>query len=321
MSERTKNNEAPSLLHPPTQSRGLSTLLKSYIPAFSALSHIWSETFPSVLFKRGKEERLYDIDGNKYLDFDLDQGRLLFGHAPAFLTTPIKNSISLGALENHPTLSLSRFYSALKSVLPGLDQYDLFFVPDTRAAQGMFQAAYPGWDPVLPEMLVSKDDASRLESRIDTLQGGGNPLLLDEGISFLCLSAKSFIEQYNPEGAVINGILGLPLLLLKPGHALRPVPWLPPQHRIITALEMLRAVRGSRSPYSHLSMLATHFKNKFSGTISDWRGFSPKINITNEQRETLLRAGYFLNPTGYIHFCTCHTEKCVARLADNLNQL
>jgi glutamate-1-semialdehyde 2,1-aminomutase len=49
-----------------------------------------------LYFDHGKGARLWDVDGNEYLDFALGQGALLFGHAPDGLADAIARQASRG---------------------------------------------------------------------------------------------------------------------------------------------------------------------------------------------------------------------------------
>jgi len=49
-----------------------------------------------LYFERGSGPNLWDVDGNHYLDFQLGQGALLYGHAPAGLAEAIANQARLG---------------------------------------------------------------------------------------------------------------------------------------------------------------------------------------------------------------------------------
>jgi len=57
-----------------------------------------SEEFPVHMppIKRGKGPFLYDYDDNRYMDFELSRGSLLFGHAPPALCSTMKSWISRG---------------------------------------------------------------------------------------------------------------------------------------------------------------------------------------------------------------------------------
>src|SRR5258708_1740324 len=46
--------------------------------------------------QRGEGARVWDVDGNEYLDFHLGQGALLYGHAPAGMAEAIAAQAKLG---------------------------------------------------------------------------------------------------------------------------------------------------------------------------------------------------------------------------------
>src|SRR3954452_4466652 len=49
-----------------------------------------------LYFTRGSGPDLWDVDGNHYLDFQLGQGALLYGHAPAGMAAAIGEQAKLG---------------------------------------------------------------------------------------------------------------------------------------------------------------------------------------------------------------------------------
>jgi glutamate-1-semialdehyde 2,1-aminomutase len=49
-----------------------------------------------IYFQRGKGCRLWDVDGNEFIDYQLGQGALLFGHAPDGLVDVLSRQASLG---------------------------------------------------------------------------------------------------------------------------------------------------------------------------------------------------------------------------------
>lgn len=49
-----------------------------------------------LYFQRGSGARLWDVDGNEYIDFQLGQGALLYGHAPAGMADAIAQQAKLG---------------------------------------------------------------------------------------------------------------------------------------------------------------------------------------------------------------------------------
>src|SRR5690554_705165 len=49
-----------------------------------------------LYFERGEGARLWDVDGNESLDFQLGQGALLYGHAPGGMADAIAAQARLG---------------------------------------------------------------------------------------------------------------------------------------------------------------------------------------------------------------------------------
>ena len=49
-----------------------------------------------LYFAKGSGPNLWDVDGNHYLDFQLGQGALLYGHAPAGMADAIAAQAKLG---------------------------------------------------------------------------------------------------------------------------------------------------------------------------------------------------------------------------------
>lgn len=49
-----------------------------------------------LYFDHGKGSRLYDVDGNEYIDFQIGQGALLYGHAPAGMADAIAEQARKG---------------------------------------------------------------------------------------------------------------------------------------------------------------------------------------------------------------------------------
>ena len=49
-----------------------------------------------LYFQRGDGPRVWDVDGNEYIDFQIGQGALLYGHAPAGMADAIAAQARLG---------------------------------------------------------------------------------------------------------------------------------------------------------------------------------------------------------------------------------
>src|SRR6202022_765628 len=64
-----------------------------------------------LVFERGEAARLYDLDGNVYLDYALGMGPNILGHAPASVIRAVADSLSGGQLfagQHHSETLLAR---------------------------------------------------------------------------------------------------------------------------------------------------------------------------------------------------------------------
>src|ERR1035437_10348410 len=52
---------------------------------------------------RGEGSRLYDVDGNEYIDYVCSWGPLVFGHRPQFLIDALREVLEIGTSFGAPT--------------------------------------------------------------------------------------------------------------------------------------------------------------------------------------------------------------------------
>ena len=64
--------------------------------AIQAFNKLWKEGIYQIAMQRSKGSKLWDIDGNEYIDFLMSFGIGLFGHTPDFVQEAVKNQIELG---------------------------------------------------------------------------------------------------------------------------------------------------------------------------------------------------------------------------------
>ncbi len=57
---------------------------------------LWKELVYPLIGHRGSGSRIWDVDGNEYVDLTMGFGSLLFGHAPEFLTEALTAQLALG---------------------------------------------------------------------------------------------------------------------------------------------------------------------------------------------------------------------------------
>jgi len=319
MGKNNHRKNQKSYIRSPRQGGGLTASCIANFPALGELQ-ILAEGGFSHLFKRGKGSRLYDMDGNRFFDFVLDEGRKLFGHAPPFLTHSIKNAVSRGQLDNCLSLEFYRFYSVLRNRCPEVDDYELFFLSDRRAPGALLRSVFSGWEPLIPEQLVKRGDSTRLEKRAKSLVSGGGLLLLDQsGVSFFD-GSQLWIGRMRPEAAALS-FCGIHLLLLRPGHGLMPTAYLPALPVLAEATAFLKNLTGPQEPFTAIEEYSRLFESVCGAHISGWAGFSPKIRMRDVQRQELRKRGFLLSKTGYVHFSSAHDLHQVRRLADSINDL
>jgi glutamate-1-semialdehyde 2,1-aminomutase len=61
-------------------------------------SNVRATGHPSIYFERGEGSRLYDVDGNVYLDYVLGQGPMILGHTPRPVIEAVQRAVEQGQL-------------------------------------------------------------------------------------------------------------------------------------------------------------------------------------------------------------------------------
>lgn len=74
-----------------------------------------------VFFASGKGSKMYDVDGNEYLDYIGSWGPHLFGHNPPFITDALKHQIDKGVSFGAPSAIEVEVAELLTSMIPSLE--------------------------------------------------------------------------------------------------------------------------------------------------------------------------------------------------------
>lgn len=69
----------------------------------------------------GKGSKIYDIDGNEYIDYVLSYGPLLMGHVPDCVTKAIKDAAEKGTSYGAPTVSETELAKLVCRLVPSMD--------------------------------------------------------------------------------------------------------------------------------------------------------------------------------------------------------
>lgn len=74
-----------------------------------------------IFMERGKGSRIYDIDGNEYIDYVLSWGPLILGHTNDRVVEAIKKVAELGTSFGAPTVSENKLAELVKERVPSID--------------------------------------------------------------------------------------------------------------------------------------------------------------------------------------------------------
>lgn len=132
-----------------------------------------------LFFSHGKGSRLYDVDGNEFVDYFMGNGAAIFGHSPDFLLDSVRGVLERGQMfagqhdleirvaeliaESVPSAEMVRFGSSGTEAV-------LAAVRIARAYTGRsliikFEGHYHGWaDPVLYSVAPNVQDAGPYDS-------------------------------------------------------------------------------------------------------------------------------------------------------------
>jgi glutamate-1-semialdehyde 2,1-aminomutase len=74
---------------------------------------------------RAKGSRLYDVDGNSYIDYVLSWGPMILGHAPATVTKAIQQAAGNGTSYGAPTELEIQLATMIREALPSMEMVRL----------------------------------------------------------------------------------------------------------------------------------------------------------------------------------------------------
>ena len=152
----------------------------------SSFRTVWKEAVYPVIVERSAGSRLWDTDGNEYVDLTMGFGTNLCGHSPAFVTTALEDQLRRG-MEVGPSSPLAGKVAALLCELTGGE----------RAA-----FTNTGSEAVLAAIRVARTVSGR--TRIATTGGfhGINDEVLVRGVTVDGALRGAPIAPGIPEGAV-----------------------------------------------------------------------------------------------------------------------
>lgn len=103
-----------------------------------------------VVMEKGQGAYLYDVDGNRYIDYLAAYGPIITGHAHPHITEAIQKAAATGVLYGTPTPHELKFAKMIKEAIPSLDKVR-FVNSGTEAVMTTIRVAraYTGRDKIL----------------------------------------------------------------------------------------------------------------------------------------------------------------------------
>jgi len=112
-----------------------------------------------LCFERGEGAHLFDVDGNRFIDYVLGMGPTILGHAPKVVTDAVAASLSIGQMLGGQHSAEEELGRLLTSMIPGADMVRVSMTGSevvqaalrvSRAATGRkkyikFEGQYHGW--------------------------------------------------------------------------------------------------------------------------------------------------------------------------------
>ncbi|MCJ8009159.1 glutamate-1-semialdehyde 2,1-aminomutase [Lederbergia wuyishanensis] len=174
-----------------------------------------------VTMERAKGAYLYDVDGNRYIDYLAAYGPIITGHAHPHITEAIKKAAETGVLYGTPTPHEVKFAKMIKEAIPSLDKVR-FVNSGTEAVMTTIRVAraYTGRDKILKFagcyhghsdlVLVA---AGSGPSQLGMPDSAGVPVsIAQEVITVPYNDIESFIEAMDKWGNEIAAVLTEPIV-------------------------------------------------------------------------------------------------------------
>jgi len=118
--------------------------VNSPVRAFKAIG------IPPAFIDRGKGSKIWDVDGNEYIDFVMSWGPMILGHAHPKVVAALKKAAPKGTSYGAPTALEVHLASIVKKAFPSIDLLRMVS-SGTEAAMGAIRVArgYTGRDKII----------------------------------------------------------------------------------------------------------------------------------------------------------------------------
>ena len=136
-----------------------------------------------IFIDHGKDEYIYDIDGNKYIDYVLSWGPLILGHADDYVVEKLQNAVTKGTSYGAPTLLETQLANLIQQYFPSLE---------------MMRMVSSGTEATMSAIRLARGYTNRdkIVKFIGNYHGHSDSLLVDAGSGMATFDIKK--EPGNP---------------------------------------------------------------------------------------------------------------------------
>ena len=99
-----------------------------------------SVDMPPLFIKKGKGSKIYDVDGNEFIDYIGSWGPLIFGHSDSITIQAITDALEHGTSFGAPTTQEVEIAELIKTMVPSMEMVRLVN-SGSEATMGAIRAA------------------------------------------------------------------------------------------------------------------------------------------------------------------------------------
>ncbi len=117
------SGKRPKGLRKPVRSEALTVRAKRRMPGgvSSPVRSFASVGGQPFFVKKGKGAYIYDVDGNRYVDYVMSYGPLLFGHAPAKVLSAVRKALTHGTSYGAPCPAEVELAERVTKLFPSME--------------------------------------------------------------------------------------------------------------------------------------------------------------------------------------------------------
>ena len=120
MASRAVDQEVSEFVANTPKSKALQDEATKYLPGGSSRATSYFDPYPTFI-DYGEGQYIYDVDGNKYLDFMINATTLVLGHANPKIVSALQEQAAKGTSFSGPTEAQIRLAKILTDRLPSVD--------------------------------------------------------------------------------------------------------------------------------------------------------------------------------------------------------